>query len=174
MIPRQKSQLIGARLAQFPAVALLGPRQHEVRRGESRADTRIECRGAVVLLPKCPGGVGVAVVQEPKALEILWRARTAMRRPVRRADHRVRLIVHQRYAGKPGPGPAAHPDRDIGAFVGWRVGMLIEGRWVDEAGRFISDGAFVREASTFDVELDVERMRALDAEPGRFRLIVSR
>ena len=111
--------------------ALLSPRQHEVRRGESRADTRIESRGAVVLLPQCPGGVRVTVVQEPKALEILWRARTAMRRPVRRADHRVQLIVHQRYAGKPGPGPAAHPDREIGAFVGRRVKTL-----VDDHGHF--------------------------------------
>ena len=51
--------------------------------------------------------------------------------------------------------------------------MLIEGRWVDETERFINDGAFVRETSTFDVDLAVESMRALDAEPGRFRLIVS-
>ena len=53
------------------------------------------------------------------------------------------------------------------------MGMLVEGRWVDEAERFINDGAFVRETSTFDVDLAVESMRALDAEPGRFRLIVS-
>ena len=53
------------------------------------------------------------------------------------------------------------------------MGMLIEGRWVDEAQGFINDGAFVRETSTFDVDLAVESMRALDAEPGRFRLIVS-
>ena len=53
------------------------------------------------------------------------------------------------------------------------MGMLIEGRWVDEAERFINDGAFVRETSTFDVDLAVESMCALDAEPGRFRLIVS-
>ena len=53
------------------------------------------------------------------------------------------------------------------------MGMLIEGRWVDEAEQIIKDGAFVRETSTFDVDLAVESMRALDAEPGRFRLIVS-
>lgn len=54
------------------------------------------------------------------------------------------------------------------------MGMLIDGRWVDEAERFIDDGAFVRETSSFDVDLGVESMGALDAEPGRFRLIVSR
>ena len=110
---------------------LLSPRQHEVRRGASRADARIERRGSVVLLPQCPRGVRVAVVQEPKALEILWRAGSVMCRPVRRADYRVQLVIHQRYAGKPGPGPATHPDREIGAFVDRRVETL-----VDDQGHF--------------------------------------
>ena len=54
------------------------------------------------------------------------------------------------------------------------MGMLIEGRWASEADRFIEDGAFVRETGTFDLELDAEDIRALAAEPGRFRLIASR
>ena len=52
--------------------------------------------------------------------------------------------------------------------------MLIEGRWIPEADRYIEDGAFVRETSTFDLDLDVEDIRTLPAEPGRFRLIASR
>lgn len=54
------------------------------------------------------------------------------------------------------------------------MGMLIEGRWVAEAQRFIEDGAFVRENSTFDLDLDLEDIEALEAERGRFRLIASR
>ena len=54
------------------------------------------------------------------------------------------------------------------------MGMLIEGRWVAEAQRFIEDGAFVRESSTFDLDLDHEDIEALEAERGRFRLIASR
>ena len=51
------------------------------------------------------------------------------------------------------------------------MGMLIEGRWVSEADRFIEEGAFVREATTFGLDPDVGDIRALAAEPGRFRLI---
>ncbi len=54
------------------------------------------------------------------------------------------------------------------------MGMLIEGRWVSKADRFIEKGAFVRETSTFGLDLDVGDIRAIAAEPGRFRLIASR
>ena len=54
------------------------------------------------------------------------------------------------------------------------MGMLMEGRWIPEADRFIEDGAFVRETSAFDLDLDVEDIRTFPAEPGRFRLIASR
>ena len=54
------------------------------------------------------------------------------------------------------------------------MGMLMEGRWVADAERFIEDGAFVRETSAFDLDLDVEDIIALEAEPGRSRLIASR
>ena len=54
------------------------------------------------------------------------------------------------------------------------MGMVIEGSWVSEADRFIEEGAFVREISAFDRDPDVEDIRALSAEPGRFRLIASR
>ena len=49
------------------------------------------------------------------------------------------------------------------------MGMLMEGRWVDEAERLINDGVFVREARTFDVDLDIESMRTLDAAGGTDR-----
>ena len=52
--------------------------------------------------------------------------------------------------------------------------MLIEGRWAPEVDRSIEEGAFVRETSTFDLDLDAEDICALAAEPGRFRLVVSR
>ena len=52
--------------------------------------------------------------------------------------------------------------------------MLIAGRWVPEADRFIKDGAFVRETSTFDLDVEFEDICALAADPGRFRLIASR
>ena len=51
--------------------------------------------------------------------------------------------------------------------------MLIEGKWVSEADRFIEEGAFVRETSAFELDPEAEDIRALAAEPGRFRLIAS-
>ncbi|MDE2790490.1 MAG: glutathione S-transferase C-terminal domain-containing protein [Paracoccaceae bacterium] len=54
------------------------------------------------------------------------------------------------------------------------MGMLIEGRWVPEADRFIENGTFVRETSAFDHDLDAAVICNLEAEPGRYRLIASR
>ena len=54
------------------------------------------------------------------------------------------------------------------------MGMLIEGRWAPEVDRSVEEGAFVRETSTFDLDLHAEDICAVAAEPGRFRLVVSR
>lgn len=52
------------------------------------------------------------------------------------------------------------------------MGMLIAGRW-SEQDRFIEAGTFVRQASRYRDDLDVETVRAIAAEPGRFHLIAS-
>ena len=52
------------------------------------------------------------------------------------------------------------------------MGMLIEGRWVEEDRRVV-DGAFVRPRSAFGGQIGEETVRAIAEEPGRFHLVAS-
>ena len=69
--------------------AELGPGKHGVRRVEPRSGPGIERRWPVALLPDCPRGVGVTIVQQSKVAEILCLAWLALRRPVGRAHYQV-------------------------------------------------------------------------------------
>lgn len=52
------------------------------------------------------------------------------------------------------------------------MGMLIEGRWVDE-DRIIENGGFRRQASVFSAPANAKLATAIRAEPGRYHLIAS-
>ena len=53
------------------------------------------------------------------------------------------------------------------------MGMLIEGRWMDDADLTIKDGAYVRAGSAFDRDLPPSLICDLASAPGRFTLIAS-
>lgn len=52
------------------------------------------------------------------------------------------------------------------------MGMVIDGRWVEE-DRIHESGGFKRQASEFDAPLDADLARSVRAEPGRYHLIAS-
>ena len=53
------------------------------------------------------------------------------------------------------------------------MGMLVEGRWVDDADCRIKEGAFVREPSAYDRELPVSLVHDMHSAPRRYVTIVS-
>lgn len=53
------------------------------------------------------------------------------------------------------------------------MGMLVEGRWTEDADLTIKDGAFVRAGSVFDRDLPPSVIRQIMSEAGRYTLIAS-
>lgn len=53
------------------------------------------------------------------------------------------------------------------------MGMLIEGRWFDDADRTMQDGAYRREASALPDRLDADAIAAIRARPGDMVLLAS-
>jgi glutathionyl-hydroquinone reductase len=54
------------------------------------------------------------------------------------------------------------------------MGMLVEGRWEDDADNIIKDGAFKRDLSTFDREIPAKILDGLAQSNGRYAIIASK